>query len=185
MLPYLAKRSRRHRVGPSYIDFQRTSRLRRRHSTFRTAYTSFDFPSVRGARKAFQKLQNCVKKKNTVVETTRCIHPKTRARYVRIVVQHGKHRFHDDLELLLNQKKIDIRSSSRVGVCDMGVNGERVDAIVGCARFCTLNDNKKQKQTMKGNVRVNSTGTSIAQSHTCANFLHRPVVPGNAGVGTR
>jgi uncharacterized protein (DUF1499 family) len=49
-------------------------------------------------------------------------------------VQHGKHQFHDDVEVALHQKTIAIRSSSREGVYDMGVNRKRVNMVVNCAR---------------------------------------------------
>jgi len=135
MLKHLASASRKRREGPSLKRFKRTSKLLKHRSTPNCAFVAFQSTSKLGATRAFSRLKTCVTKRNTVVETTRYTHPTTRAKYIRYVVQHGKHKFHDDVEIALHQKTIAMRSSSREGVYDMGVNDKRVEGVVKCTRL--------------------------------------------------
>ena len=134
MFKQLASASRRRRAGPSLKHFKRTSKLPKHRRTLNSAFEAVQSTSKHEATRAFSRLKKCVTKCNTVVETTRYTHPITHAKYIRYVVQHGKHQFHDDVEVALHQKTIAIRSSSREGVYDMGVNRKRVNMVVNCAR---------------------------------------------------
>lgn len=51
--------------------------------------------------------------------------------YLHVVITTSKMRFKDDVEFLVNrqQKVIDVRSASRLGYSDMGVNRARIEAL--------------------------------------------------------
>lgn len=49
--------------------------------------------------------------------------------YLRFVFTTRIFRFKDDVEFLFSEDKIDVRSASRVGYSDMGVNRKRVEKI--------------------------------------------------------
>lgn len=132
MLKQLAKASRKKRDGPSLSHFKRTGKLLKHRRTPNASYVAHALPSPARATRVFRKLQRCVKKHTCVVERHYHRH-RSRATYAHYVVQHGKHRFHDDVELVLHGRSILIRSSSRKGLYDMGVNGERVQKIERCA----------------------------------------------------
>ena len=52
--------------------------------------------------------------------------------YTHYVIVHGKLKFHDDLELMVvpDKGEIYLRSSSRVGIYDFGVNKQRIKTII-------------------------------------------------------
>lgn len=131
MLKQLAKASRKKRDGPSLSHFKRTGKLLKRRRTPNASYVAHAFPSLAHATRVFRKLQRCVKKHTCVVEK-HAHRYRSCATYTHYVVQHGKHRFHDDVELVLHGRTVLIRSSSREGVYDMGVNSGRVQKIERC-----------------------------------------------------
>lgn len=135
MLKQLAKASRKRREGPSLQRFKRTGKLFKHRATPNVHYTSHTLPSAKRATRAFRKLNRCVKKQLRVVETHSAVRKPSSALYRHYVVQHGKHRFHDDVELVLDGRAILIRSSSREGLYDMGVNGKRVETLQRCAKL--------------------------------------------------
>ena len=134
MLQRLAKASRKRRDGPSLERFKRTGKLYKHRKTPNAHYISHTLTSAKRATRVFRKLNRCVKKHLRVMETHSTRHPSS-ALYKHYVVQHGKHRFHDDVELVLDGRVIMIRSSSREGFYDMGVNGKRVETLERCAKL--------------------------------------------------
>lgn len=132
MFEQLAKASRKKRDGPSLSHFKRTGKLLKHRRTPNARYVAHALPTATQAKRVFRKLQRCVKKHTRVVEKHSHRYGSC-ATYKHYVVQHGKHRFHDDVELVQHGCSIFIRSSSREGLYDMGVNGKRVQKIDRCA----------------------------------------------------
>ena len=135
ILKQLAKASRKNRDGPSLQRFYKTGKLIKYCITPNTYYTSHTLTSVTQASRTFRKLQHCIKKHMHVVNMHSAHHSSSSAHYIHYVIQHGKHHFHDDVELVLKGRVIFIRSSSRKGIYDMGVNNKRVEKIQKCSKM--------------------------------------------------
>ena len=50
--------------------------------------------------------------------------------HIHYVIENGKRKFHDDLEILFKNKEIKLRSASRIGFYDYGVNKDRIEKII-------------------------------------------------------
>ena len=50
--------------------------------------------------------------------------------YIHYVIENGKYKFHDDLEIIIFNDYIKFRSASRVGKYDFNVNKNRIDFII-------------------------------------------------------
>ena len=122
----LAKKSRKKRDGPSKDIFLKKNDLKKIDSNSKNSFLlqhNFD------NKKDFLKtIDNFICNNFNIVD--KCEINNNNIKYLHYVIEIGKYKFHDDLEILIFTNYLKIRSSSRVGKYDFNVNENRINFII-------------------------------------------------------
>ena len=127
ILSNLAKISRKKKEGPSRKLFLNNYELLKINNL-----NSFDKEIKIDISSNIKKIENNLDdfiNENLIVKDKEVL-ISNNMKYLHYVIEIGKHKFHDDLEIIISKKKIKLRSSSRVGVLDNGVNNNRINFIL-------------------------------------------------------
>ena len=127
---YLAQRSRKRTAyGPSHHHFKTRNRLK--VAVGLNSYTSRIRCRPEMFNQRLKTLKQRIRSQCNVVQTHTFRNAAQGTVYVHYVIETGKLRYHDDLELMYAPDKGDIhlRSASRVGLYDFGVNKRRIQTI--------------------------------------------------------
>ena len=128
MLNLLAKKSRLKRDGPSKTEYLKYGKLKKDNLTPNSFSYVINFKSDKFCDIKFLKLNNIINSEFNVIETN--FINNNGSNYIHYVIEIGKYKFYDDLEILKYNNNIFFRSASRVGIYDMGVNENRVNYLL-------------------------------------------------------
>ena len=122
----LSKYSRIKREGPSkdlFFSSQTLKKINQNNSYEKKYYFS------NGKIMEKKNLHNFINNNFIIVDKYE-INNHNNITYIHYVIENGKYRFHDDLEIIIFSDYIIFRSASRVGKYDFKVNKNRIDFII-------------------------------------------------------
>ena len=128
LLQILAKKSRIKQQGPSRELFEKEGRLKGENLTPNSYIYTINCENSKKCNSILKEIRKNIANKLQVVENNEL--KKSKLEYIHYVIEIGKNKFHDDLEIMKSDKVIQLRSSSREGIYDMGVNKERIEKII-------------------------------------------------------
>lgn len=128
LLKFLAKKSRNKRDGPSKQYYKDYNDLKNNNITQTSYIHTISCDNLKDCKLSLKNIEVFIKENFKIVNTDKLENKKTK--YLHYVIENGKLKFHDDLEILFKNKEIKLRSSSRVGLYDYGVNKSRIEKII-------------------------------------------------------
>ena len=125
----LAKISKKKRDGPSREIFLKNNDLKKIDNNSKNSFLlQHNFDNEKDFLKSFFTIDKFVCNNFNIAD--KCEINNNNIKYLHYVIEIGKYKFHDDLEILIFKNYLKIRSSSRVGKYDFNVNENRINFII-------------------------------------------------------
>lgn len=125
----LSKLSRNtNREGPSKKYYLKHNDLLGDNLTYTSHISEMRFRDKNRCDKTLELIDLFIKDKYCIIKFEEIENPQTK--YFHYVIEVGKNKFYDDLEILKKNNYIKLRSSSRIGFYDMGMNKARINEII-------------------------------------------------------
>lgn len=116
------------REGPSKKYYLKNNDLLGENLTYTSHISEMRFRDKDRCDRTLLLIDLFIKNKFCIIKSEEI--EKSQTKYFHYVIEVGKNKFYDDLEILKKNNYIKLRSSSRVGFYDMGVNKSRINDII-------------------------------------------------------
>ena len=125
----LSKLSRNtNKEGPSKKYYLKNNDLLGDNLTYTSYISEMKFRDKNRCDKTLELIDLFIKDKYCIIKFEEVENYQTK--YFHYVIEVGKNKFYDDLEILKKNNYIKLRSSSRIGFYDMGMNKTRINEII-------------------------------------------------------